>query len=175
VKRVGRPPLPRTIKEPRPVTGARWIPLTKSTFALVDECDFNSIASKVWAYSHGYATRDAPYREGKYKIFMHHEVLGLGRSARIDHANGNSLDNRKQNLRVATQRQNLQNMSIRKDNTTGYKGVQWTPHTKRFRARIKVNSRVIHLGYFIKASDAGRAYDLAAKQYFGAFARGNGK
>jgi hypothetical protein len=76
-------------------------------------------------------------------------------------------------LRQATQRQNVQNSRRRKDNSTGYKGVQWTPHARRFRARIKVNGLVIHLGYFADPQEAGCAYTAAAKTYFGEFARGN--
>ncbi len=89
---------------------------------------------------------------------------------RIDHENRNRLDDRIENLRIATQSQNMANAELRSTNTSGYKGVHWVEHAKKWRARIKVNYKVIHLGYFDSPGQAHAAYVKAAKQHFGVFA-----
>jgi hypothetical protein len=97
---------------------------------------------------------------------MHHGEWLLG----IDHKNRNSLDDRIENLRPATQSQNLANGSFRRNNTSGYKGVFWHKDVRKWAAGIKVNYRFIHLGLFDDPAVAHAAYCEAAKHYFGEFA-----
>ena len=106
---------------------------------------------------------------------MHRVVLEriIGRKLQknevVDHINHDSLDNRRCNLRVATIRQNAQNMRVRSDNTSGYKGVY--KHSKGgFVAQIWVKSEHRYLGYFATPELAHEAYCKAAEQYFGEFA-----
>jgi len=90
----------------------------------------------------------------------------------IDHENRNKLDNRKVNLRWATFTQNFAN----KEKTTGkshYKGVCWDERRQKWRATIKVHGEQIWLGYFLVEEDAAHAYNNAALEYFGEFARIN--
>lgn len=87
----------------------------------------------------------------------------------IDHINGNPIDNRVCNLRVATHKQNLRNSRRRSDNTSGFKGVY--RHGKRWRAKINVDGRQIHLGTFDEKEAGHIAYAKAAAQHFGEFAR----
>lgn len=97
----------------------------------------------------------------------------------IDHIDGDKRNNRKSNLRKCTQQQNTFNS--RKKNTksprpkTQYKGVYWyrSGLTKPWMARISPNGKGIYLGYFKTDEFAARAYDIAAKKYFGEFARLN--
>jgi hypothetical protein len=90
-----------------------------------------------------------------------------------DHANGNKLDNTRDNLREATPRQNSWNRGRRSDAQTGYKGIRWIKSRQRFRARIVVDGKRIYVGWFISAIDAARAYDAMARKHYGEFARLN--
>ena len=93
----------------------------------------------------------------------------------IDHKNLTRNDNRWSNLREATHGQNVQNSSLRKNNTSGFKGASIikTQYTlaRPFRARITVNSKEIGLGYFATAAEAHEAYLKAADKYYGEFRR----
>lgn len=89
----------------------------------------------------------------------------------IDHVNCDPFDNRKINLRAASKRQNAWNRPPDRRNVTGFKGVypnKQLPGT--YEARIQVDHKRIYLGHFHDPSDAARAYDKAASQYYGEFA-----
>ena len=92
---------------------------------------------------------------------------------RIDHLNGDGLDNRRANLRQATPSQNAANAAVRADSTSGFKGVGWHEIRKRWRARVMCNGKSRSLGYFDNPEEAARAYDSAARELFGEFARLN--
>jgi hypothetical protein len=84
----------------------------------------------------------------------------------IDHINRNPSDNRICNLRLATQKQNLENQSMNRKNTSGFTGVSWTKSRNRYRATITHNKKQYHLGFFLNAEDASKAYKKAAKEIF---------
>ena len=88
----------------------------------------------------------------------------------IDHVDGNRANNRLSNLREATHTQNMQNRKINRNNKCGFKGVARVP-SNRWRARIKVSNKSIHLGTFDTRAQAGEAYAEAADKYFGKFVR----
>lgn len=96
-------------------------------------------------------------------------------SGQIDHINMNRSDDRIVNLRLATSQQNSANRRVLANNKLGVKGVGISTlrvtKQQRFRARIRVNGRLIHLGYFSTQELAAQAYSNAAKKYFGEFAR----
>lgn len=98
-------------------------------------------------------------------------VYGRFPKDQIDHINMNGLDNRLCNLREATQSQNQANKGMRADNTSGVKGVTWDSSRKKWKASISVSGKMIHLGRFSEVRDAAEAYRIAAKKYFGDFAR----
>ena len=89
----------------------------------------------------------------------------------LDHANGDPLDNRIANLRPATPRENRGNAKVNANNVSGLKGVQFHPHTGRWRARIRKHGRLVALGLFDTPEKAHAAYVAAAADVFGAFAR----
>jgi hypothetical protein len=97
-------------------------------------------------------------------------MTGKWPESQIDHINRNPLDNRKENLRVATQTENTWNMSKQSRNTTGFKGVWFDKTLGKFRAGLSSNNKTIHIGCFDKAIDAAKAYDAKAKQLRGEFA-----
>ena len=88
----------------------------------------------------------------------------------IDHINLNKLDNSWNNLREANNTQNQANRVIRKDNTSGYKGVTFCKQTKKWMPRIQINNKTKHLGRFTTKEEAHLVYIKAADKYFGGFA-----
>lgn len=87
----------------------------------------------------------------------------------IDHINGNTLDNRISNLRLASRTQN--NANRKHHTSTPYKGVSYFTRDNKWRARIKHNKHEIHLGYYNTPDEARTAYLSAANKIFGDFAR----
>lgn len=166
----------------------REIQLTQGKIALVDDEDFNKVKDFNWhadrrSDGRWYAKRNV--NVGKASSFhqsMHRDVLGLGFGdpEEVDHialGTESGLDNRRSNLRVADQNQNRQNVGLRKDSTTGFKGVglkmatsQNRLLTDKWRAVIQVNGKRISLGYFPAPELAARAYDAAAIELHGEFA-----
>lgn len=92
-------------------------------------------------------------------------------SFNIDHKNLIRDDNRWDNLRQATLSQNGANARLSSANKTGFKGVEWAPHAKRWRARLRFMGRRINLGYFDTPEEAHAAYLEKASEVFGDFAR----
>ena len=91
----------------------------------------------------------------------------------VDHQDRNCLNNHLSNLRWCTQKENLQNMSKRKNTSSVYKGVCFDKKANKWRARIKHNDQRINLGYYVDESEAARAYDRKAIELFGVFAKLN--
>ena len=158
------------------------IPLSKGKTAIVDAKDFNWLSEWKWyavsfRTSKGfYAIRTGLVGDGYShlkSIMMHRVILGSdSRNADIvDHVNGNSLDNRRCNLRLCSKSQNGANSKVRSNNKCGLKGVSWFAPKQKYRATIHVMRKSIHLGYFHDPVEAHIAYSNAAKRYFGEFAR----
>lgn len=101
---------------------------------------------------------------------MHRFILGVSGRLLVDHKNGDGLDNRKQNLRCATNAQNLCNRGKNSNNTTGYKGVSYYRRTGRYAANIGAGHKRF-LGYFDTAEEAHKAYSEAAYKLHGDFAK----
>jgi hypothetical protein len=123
-----------------------------------------------------YASR-AIWKDGKRRTeYLHREVLkrklerDLLPTEGVDHIDGDGLNNRRDNLRVATHAQNLRNRGKNKNNKSGYKGVYWHKATKKWKAQIKVNGKEKYLGLFDNPEDAHKAYCEAAKELHGKFA-----
>lgn len=91
----------------------------------------------------------------------------------IDHKNGDTIDNRRANLRAATVADNARNTGLRSDNSSGFKGVIWHSQIGRWRAQLIMHGKKVSLGCYSSADDAARAWDEGARRYHGEFARLN--
>ena len=112
----------------------------------------------------------------KMHLYLHRLIIGAGPTDVADHVNGNGLDNRRINLRMATRSQNSANRAgdVRKAGTTSvYKGVSWNKTKQKWVAYIHVNGKTRSIGYFVDELDAAIAYDKAASATWGEFARLN--
>lgn len=148
----------------------RKLPLGGSRYALVDDELFDKLALYQWGVDReGYAVR---YDNGK-AIYLHRVICKTPAGLETDHINGNRLDNRQENLRICTASENQQNKRAVGAGASGYKGVDYCWQAGKWRARIRVNGKRLHLGYFLTARAAAEAYDAAALRYFGEFAKIN--
>lgn len=91
--------------------------------------------------------------------------------SRVDHKSTNKLDNRKENLRLATQSQNMCNTRKRSDNTSGVKGVCWDASKGRWKAQIKLKGKTYNLGCFDSVPAAEVVVRAARESLHGAFSR----
>ena len=155
----------------------RRIPLSQGKYAIVDPDDFQRLNSRKWYVSKRgntyYAIRGqwSPALKKRLTISMHREVLRVPEGLYVDHINHHGWDNRKANLRPATPADNARNARYPKTNTTSkYRGVWYNKQTRKWRATIRVNRKRKQLGYYDSEEAAGRAYDQAAKHYYGQFA-----
>lgn len=159
------------------------IPLTQGLVALVDDEDYPWLVSFNWCAARragarcNYAVRrtiqDA---QGASRILcMHRQIMGEPVGFDVDHRNGDGLDCRRGNLRIATRCQNARNQRrLRLGKTSRFKGVSQHETNGRWRATIRVSpTRREHLGYFGDEVSAALAYDVAARHYFGEFAAPN--
>lgn len=152
-----------------------YVSLTRGLESVIDAGDVQLVAGRRW-YAETkreritYA-RSASWVDGKAKMIGLHNLIISGAQC-VDHRNGNGLDNRRANLRAATFADNARNARIRKDNTSGFKGVKRM--RQRWCAQIRVGSQRIYLGSFDTPQEAHRAYCRAAIQHFGAFANFGG-
>ncbi len=98
-----------------------------------------------------------------------HQLL-LPDATIADHIDGDGLNNRRSNLRPASEAQNAAHARKGKNNTSGFKGVDQNGGRSSWRARILVNGKSLYLGRFSTKEEAARAYDAAALVHFGEFA-----
>lgn len=97
-------------------------------------------------------------------------MMGEWPAVQVDHKNRKGCDDRWENIRPATSSQNIANTSLHRDSRTGFKGVTKRGRYNKWRARIVVRGREMHLGMFDSAEAASKAYITAAQKYFGEFA-----
>lgn len=148
------------------------IPLPQGKFAIVDDENYRFLSQWTWSVSNGYAARRLrrAYEAGKKPRQrdqkMHRLIMGEPTGYQIDHINQNKLDNRKENLRLATSHQNRCNKPGRKPN--GLKGI--TPRKDKWVAQIRSKDKHYYLGSFTSKKEAALAYDNAAIKLHGEFA-----
>ena len=149
----------------------KTIKLTRGYETIVDDEDFEELSKYKW-HAHGkdryiYAARSEVQGGRIVRFLMHKELLSSGRLM-VDHKNGNTLDNRRENLRKATRGLNRANSTLRKNKLSSYRGV--CPIGPSWRAQI---AGAVIGSLFKSEVAAALAYDWEARQRFGGFARLN--
>ena len=137
--------------------------------ALVDADDYEQLSRIKWDALCGYVKGNDEGRQ----VFMHRMILTATAGMVVDHANGDTLDNRRCNLRVATQQENSRNHKKHQFGRNPYKGVYSNNGGKTWFMSIFVNGKPIRVKGFRDPAIAAKAYDSAAKEHFGEFARLN--
>ena len=158
----------------------KLIPLTQGKFAIVDNEDYIYLSKLKWHIQKVkgliYA-KNCVYLGGgrnnqrSENTFMHRLIMGASKGQQIDHINGNGLDNRKCNLRFCTQMGNNRNARCRTPKSSKFKGVCVQNRIKKpWQASITVDYKQRWLGSYATQEEAAKAYDAAARKYYGEFA-----
>ncbi len=146
--------------------GDELIIKTKSGSKIIADLeDYKKLSKYSWCISKtGYAVCNT----GKKVVRMHRYILDAEPGKVIDHINHNKLDNRKKNLRICSQQENLRNVKPCKTSQTGEVGIRITKGGK-FNARITHNKKEIHIGNFETLSEAVAARIEAEKKFHGIY------
>ncbi len=160
----------------------RYINLTKSKQAKVDSEDFEFLNQWKWQYVEsltsplGTARRTRRLKNGKrVAVFMHRLITKAPKGSDVDHADHDSLNNQKANLRICSRSQNAMNGVKRKwkNVSSPYKGVSWHKRIKKWSVNIVIRGKQKHLGYFKDPRVAAFVYNQYAKIWYGDFAKLN--
>ena len=154
----------------------RKIYLGENEYTIVEPADYYTFNKFNWIFLR---CNKKPYAVSEFKIgraktkkmYLHRAIMRAPKGKLVDHKNGDGLDNRRANLRLATRSQNMMNRAKTKSKTSSrYIGVSFDKDCKRWRAAIRVHYKQRWLGSFKNEIDAAKAYDIAAIKYHKEFA-----
>ena len=151
-----------------------YIKLSNGDVAVCSGCDYDKLLTQEkWSIdSKGYPYF-TDYSNGKKTVKLHNFIYeNIPKEYVVDHVNGNTLDNRRENLRLATSSENNANRKS-KGGTSLYKGVSKDNSRDKWISSIQVNHKTKHIGRFDDEIDAAKAYDMACYKYYGEFAKLN--
>lgn len=174
--------MPRKIRPIRIEGDVAYVPLTQGCEAIIDAADVHLVEGWNWyalvkrrrgnSASNVYAARNAIGPNGVMtSVYLHRVIAETSGGISTDHRDGDGLNNRRSNLRQATHAENMRNCRKASNNTSGIKGVCWSTWAMKWRARIKVDGRNRHLGYFTTIEAAAAAYAEASGRLHGEFGR----
>tara|TARA_R100001530_G_C4309379_1_gene152609 strand:- start:47 stop:496 length:450 start_codon:yes stop_codon:yes gene_type:complete len=133
----------------------------------VDQEDYEYLKCFTWCIHNGYACTNVCSFGGRKTMYMHRLLLEPDSTMQVDHINGDRLDNRRENLRECTEKQNKQHKTVTRAKS-GLRGV--TKNRNKWISRIKFNGITRHIGSFNTKIEAAKAYDVMARKSFGEFA-----
>lgn len=144
----------------------------------VDVSDLPLLSNYHWRLIRSSKQDRKGYAASKYKVdggyafvLMHRLLMDAPKGLDVDHIDGNGINNRRGNLRLATRSQNLANQKIGRANKSGHKGVSWDSERQKWTAKVMQHGKTYNLGRFKHIDDAAAAYLDFAKQRFSEFAR----
>lgn len=159
------------------------IALSKGKSTVVDDCDYDYLVSLgKWCADKRSGTIESYYAYKKinkitvrmHRLIMECAVGPMPKENFVDHIDGNGLNNCRSNLRICVNKQNVSNQRKANINSTSkYKGVAWHKGAGKWMAQISPEGKHVYLGLFVLESQAAKAYNEAAVQYFGKFAKLN--
>lgn len=167
---------PKVWSYPFAPKGAVWIPLANDKgYTLIDAEDFDLVTSHRWHLSAKGEDKRTDYVKGPGDVKLHAFLMKPAPGSVVDHMNGDGLDNRRANLRVCTSAENRRNEPKRAASSASspFKGVSWDASREKWTAKITIEGATKNLGRFDRAEQAALAYDAAAREAFGKFARLN--
>ncbi len=151
------------------------IPLSRGLVAIIDAADVPLVESFTWSALHSkrtsYARRNEVRDGRQHTVLLHRVIVAAPNGAHIDHRNGDGLDCRRANLRLATQQQNNFNVRGHCDSASGIKGVRKHSLCDKYQATISAAGVRRHLGLFATAEEAQAAYRAASLALHGEFGR----
>ena len=143
---------------------------------LLDDEDFDRVAAFRWHFRTAKSSSSVRGKVDGIQVELARFIVGASPKELIDHANGNTLDNQKTNLRFATSSQNCRNRKSHRNSRSRFKGVHHSglsrgiPRSRPWTAHIYTQKKLKHLGMFATEEEAARVYDDAARIAFGEFA-----
>jgi hypothetical protein len=153
----------------------KLVPLSQGMFAMVDDSDYEWLIKYDWHFAGGYARRTDRSSGKPITIWMHREIMNLGRwgtdNTEIDHLDRNRLNNQRCNLRITNHSENCKNRGKQKNKSSEFVGVHVYCDKPHYRATIKIEGKQTFLGRFPFTRqgeiEAAQAYDEAAKKHHG--------
>jgi len=149
---------------------AKKVPLGNDQFAIVDDDDFERVNQYQWRAHKGGNSDEHIYAVTRLR--MHRLILNAPPGMYVDHINGDTLDNRKSNLRLCTTAQNQQNARPRRGSSK-YKGVSYNSRKKRWLGAFMANGKTYYVGCFKSEDECAKAVDEKRKEVCGDFATTN--
>jgi hypothetical protein len=167
--------MPIKIRPIRICGDVAYVPLTQGYTAIIDAADVPLIDGRNWCVAVAphtvYAFRSDYSGGKKLNVCMHRVIMREPDGFEVDHEDGDGLNNRQYNLRVATHAQNMCNRRVNINNKSGLKGVSWRKESGKWVASISLNSKDKYLGLFDSPEEAHAAYCRASDKYHGEFGR----
>ena len=165
--------MPKTLRPIRIEGNLAYVPLTHGFEAVIDASDAHLVEKYNWYVRQQrkafYAARADCSGPKQRMVMMHRQIMGEPDGKQIDHRDGDGLNNRRCNLREATNSQNTCNQGLRRTNVSGFKGVY--KHKRKWRADITLDGQRRFLGLFATPEAAHAAYCKASAELHGEFGR----